>query len=106
VYHYFVFRILTHFLYHEQTRVSGVMTNAPFILNVDCEVYVHNPKIVLHALCILLDSKGEKEVAFAQCIQQYDDGLKDDPFGNQLVAAFLVSQVSQKRYYEPPKNHK
>jgi len=83
------------FLYHEQTRVSGVMTNAPFILNVDCDMYVHNPKIVLHALCILLDSKGEKEVGFAQCIQQFYDALKDDPFGNQLVATFLVSQVSQ-----------
>jgi len=72
------------------------MTNAPFILNVDCDMYVHNPKIVLHALCILLDSKGEKEVAFSQCIQQFYDGLKDDPFGNQLVAVFLVSQVSRK----------
>ncbi|XP_027928940.1 cellulose synthase-like protein H1 [Vigna unguiculata] len=71
------------------TRVSGVMTNAPFILNVDCDMYVHNPKIVLHALCILLDSKGEKEVGFAQCIQQFYDALKDDPFGNQLVATFL-----------------
>ncbi|WVY99307.1 hypothetical protein V8G54_025377 [Vigna mungo] len=71
------------------TRISGVMTNAPFILNVDCDMYVHNPKIVQHALCILLDSKGEKEVAFAQCIQQFYDGLKDDPFGNQLVAKFL-----------------
>ncbi|BAT92150.1 hypothetical protein LR48_Vigan05g162500 [Vigna angularis] len=71
------------------TRISGVMTNAPFILNVDCDMYVHNPKIVQHALCILLDSKGEKEVAFAQCIQQFYDGLKDDPFGNQLVAKFM-----------------
>ena len=89
--------ILNHcYLYHEQTRVSGVMTNAPFILNVDCDMYVHNPKIVLHALCILLDSKGEKEVAFSQCIQQFYDASKDDPFGNQLVATFLVSQLSRK----------
>ncbi|XP_020238378.1 cellulose synthase-like protein H1 [Cajanus cajan] len=71
------------------TRVSGVMTNAPYILNLDCDMYVHNPKIILHALCILLDTKGEKEVAFAQCIQQYYDGIKDDPFGNQLAAMFL-----------------
>ncbi|RDX60120.1 Cellulose synthase-like protein H1, partial [Mucuna pruriens] len=71
------------------TRVSGLMTNAPFILNVDCDMYVNNPKIIQHALCILLDSKGEKEVAFAQCIQQFYDGFKDDPFGNQLVALFV-----------------
>ncbi|KAK7272279.1 hypothetical protein RJT34_28776 [Clitoria ternatea] len=70
------------------TRVSGVMTNAPFMLNVDCDMFVNNPKIVLHAMCILMDSKSGKEVAFAQCYQQFYDGVKDDPFGNQWVAAF------------------
>ncbi|XP_058779634.1 cellulose synthase-like protein H1 [Vicia villosa] len=68
------------------TRISGLMTNAPFILNLDCDMYVNNPKIVLHALCILLDSKGEKEVAFAQCPQRFYDTVKDDAYGNQLVA--------------------
>ncbi|XP_057457596.1 cellulose synthase-like protein H1 isoform X2 [Lotus japonicus] len=71
------------------TRVSGLMANAPFIMNIDCDMYVNNPKITLHAMCILLDPKGEKEVAFAQCPQQFYDGLKDDPFGNQM-AAFLL----------------
>ncbi|XP_004487428.1 cellulose synthase-like protein H1 isoform X2 [Cicer arietinum] len=68
------------------TRISGLMTNAPFILNVDCDMYVNNSKIALHALCILLDSKGEKEVAFAQCPQRFYDAVKDDAYGNQLVA--------------------
>ncbi|KAL5082000.1 hypothetical protein RYX36_010421 [Vicia faba] len=71
------------------TRVSGLMTNAPFILNLDCDMHVNNPKIALHAMCFFLDSKGEKEVAFVQCPQQFYDGLRDDPFGNQLVALFV-----------------
>lgn len=66
------------------------MTNAPYMLNVDCDMMVNNPKIVLHAMCILLDSKGHNEVAFVQCFQQFYDGIKDDPFGNQLVAVFMV----------------
>ena len=57
-------------------------------------MHVNNPEIVLHALCILLDSKGEKEVAFVQCPQQFYDGLKNDPFGSQIVALSLVSQIS------------
>jgi hypothetical protein len=73
-----------------QTRVSGLITNAPFILNVDCDMFVNNPKTVLHALSILLDSKGEKEVAFAQCPQQFYATLKDDPFGNQMTILFKV----------------
>lgn len=59
-------------------------------MNIDCDMYVNNPKITLHAMCILLDPKGEKEVAFAQCPQQFYDGLKDDPFGNQMAAFLLV----------------
>ncbi|KAK7375198.1 hypothetical protein VNO78_35891 [Psophocarpus tetragonolobus] len=70
------------------TRVSGLMTNAPFMLNLDCDMIVNNPKIVLHALCILMDSQRGKQVAFVQCFQQFYDGIKDDPFGNQWVTAF------------------
>ncbi|KAK7342083.1 hypothetical protein VNO80_25026 [Phaseolus coccineus] len=66
-------------------RVSGLITNAPFLLNVDCDMIVNNPKIVHHALCILLDPKGQKEVAFAQFPQQFYATLKDDPFGNQMA---------------------
>ncbi|CAL0332166.1 unnamed protein product [Lupinus luteus] len=70
------------------TRVSGLMSNAPFMLNVDCDMIVNNPKIVQHAMCILMDPKKGKEVAFVQCFQQFFDGIKDDPFGNQWVSAF------------------
>ncbi|KEH39004.1 cellulose synthase H1-like protein [Medicago truncatula] len=70
------------------TRVSGLMTNAPFMLNVDCDMVVNNPKIIQHAMCILMDSKNGKDVAFVQCFQQFYDGIKDDPFGNQWVASF------------------
>ncbi|XP_028797142.1 cellulose synthase-like protein H1 isoform X2 [Neltuma alba] len=69
------------------TRVSGLMSNAPYMLNIDCDMMVSNPKIAQHAMCIFLDPKGHEEVAFVQCFQQFYDGLKDDPFGNQLVAA-------------------
>ncbi|KAG5545595.1 hypothetical protein RHGRI_017927 [Rhododendron griersonianum] len=65
------------------TRVSGVMTNAPFMLNVDCDMYVNNPQIVLHALCLLLGVKSDKDCAFVQFPQHFYDGLKDDPYGSQ-----------------------
>ncbi|KAL2328376.1 hypothetical protein Fmac_021803 [Flemingia macrophylla] len=67
------------------TRVSGLITNAPYTLNVDCDMIVNNPKVILHALCILLDPKGEKEVAFVQFPQNFYSTLKDDPFGNQMA---------------------
>ncbi|KAM7271092.1 hypothetical protein ACFE04_030306 [Oxalis oulophora] len=66
------------------TRVSGLMTNAPFMLNVDCDMNVNNPQVVIHAMCILLGSNNDKEVGFVQFPQNFHDALKDDPFGNQL----------------------
>jgi hypothetical protein len=71
------------------------MTNAPFMLNVDCDMVVNNAKIIQHAMCILMDSKNGKDVAFVQCFQQFYDGIKDDPFGNQWVASFEVSSHLQ-----------
>ncbi|CAN4109958.1 unnamed protein product [Withania somnifera] len=66
------------------TRVSGVMTNAPFILNVDCDMYANNPQVVLHAMCYFLGVEDEKDCAFVQFPQFFYDGLKEDPYGNQL----------------------
>uniref|UniRef100_A0A7N2MCD9 Uncharacterized protein n=1 Tax=Quercus lobata TaxID=97700 RepID=A0A7N2MCD9_QUELO len=48
-------------------------------------MYANNPKIVLYAMCLLLGSNSEKEIAFVQFSQAFYDGLKDDPYGNQLV---------------------
>ncbi|KAK4369398.1 hypothetical protein RND71_013190 [Anisodus tanguticus] len=67
-----------------KTRVSGVMTNAPFMLNVDCDMYANNPQVVLHAMCYFLGAKDEKDCGFVQFPQYFYDGLKGDPYGNQL----------------------
>lgn len=66
------------------TRVSGAMTNAPFMLNVDCDMYANNPQIFHHSMCLLLGSKNEQDCGFVQTPQSFYDGLKDDPFGNQF----------------------
>ncbi|XP_031501463.1 cellulose synthase-like protein H1 [Nymphaea colorata] len=66
------------------TRVSGVMTNAPFMLNLDCDMFVNNPKALYHALCLLLGFESEVQSGFVQFPQMFHGALKDDPYGNQL----------------------
>nr|XP_043619106.1 cellulose synthase-like protein H1 isoform X2 [Erigeron canadensis] len=66
------------------TRVSGVMTNAPLMLNVDCDMYANNPQLFLHAMCMVFGFNND-EYGFFQFPQAFYDGLKDDPFGNQLA---------------------
>ncbi|CAN1232562.1 Cellulose synthase-like protein B3 [Linum perenne] len=70
------------------TRVSGVMTNAPFMMNVDCDMYANNPHIVRHAMCIFLGASNERETGFVQFPQCFYGALKDDPFGNQMVVLY------------------
>ncbi|GAA0158203.1 DNA-binding transcription factor [Lithospermum erythrorhizon] len=67
-------------------RVSGLMTNAPIMLNVDCDMYANNPLVILQAMCFLFSDGGnnQKDYAFVQFPQHFYDGLKDDPYGNQL----------------------
>ncbi|XP_042479359.1 cellulose synthase-like protein H1 isoform X2 [Macadamia integrifolia] len=70
-----------------KTRVSGVITNSPFMLNVDCDMFVNNPHVILHAMCIMLGLEKEIESGFVQYPQKFYGGLKDDPFGNQFDIA-------------------
>ena len=67
------------------------MTNAPFMLNVDCDMFASNPKIILEGMCLLLGVEDEQECGFVQCPQIFYNELKDDPFGNQLTVPFAVS---------------
>ncbi|KAL0536687.1 hypothetical protein IC582_025647 [Cucumis melo] len=72
------------------TRVSGVMTNAPYMLNLDCDMFVNNPDILLQAMCLFLDPTIDKEYAFIQFPQIFYNGLKDDPFGNQWIVIMQI----------------
>ncbi|KAK8642046.1 hypothetical protein V6N13_011408 [Hibiscus sabdariffa] len=44
-------------------RVSAVLTNAPFILNLDCDHYVNNSKAVREAMCFLMDPQVGRDAS-------------------------------------------
>ncbi|GAV87497.1 Cellulose_synt domain-containing protein [Cephalotus follicularis] len=77
------------------TRVSGVMTNAPFMLNVDCDMYMNNPQIILHAMCLMLGSRNENDCGFVQCPQRFYNIRKDDTWGSiqQVMEEHVVPGV-------------
>ncbi|XWS36779.1 hypothetical protein CRYUN_Cryun20dG0115200 [Craigia yunnanensis] len=84
------------------TRISGVMTNAPFMLNVDCDMFASNPKIILEGMCLLLGVEDEQECGFVQCPQIFYNALKDDPFGNQLTVPFAILAGGMAGIQGPP----
>ncbi|KAJ0230388.1 Cellulose synthase-like protein E1 [Hirschfeldia incana] len=62
-------------------RVSSKITSGRFILNLDCDMYVNNSKSAREALCILLD---EKEIAFVQFPQCFENLTKNDLYGSMM----------------------
>ncbi|KAJ1280574.1 hypothetical protein BS78_04G243000 [Paspalum vaginatum] len=70
------------------TRVSAVLTNAPIMLNVDCDMFANNPQVILHAMCLLLGFDNEVHSGFVQAPQIFYGALKDDPFGNQTEVMY------------------
>ncbi|KAH7545397.1 cellulose synthase-like protein E6 [Ziziphus jujuba] len=65
-------------------RVSSRITNAPIILNVDCDMYSSNSESVRDALCFLLDEDKGKEIAYVQFPQVFGNLTKNDVYGSSL----------------------
>ncbi|KAH0997834.1 hypothetical protein GBA52_021698 [Prunus armeniaca] len=66
-----------------QLRVSSEISNAPFILLLDCDMYANNADSIREALCFFLDEKYGPEIAYVQHPQGYNNLTKDDIYGNE-----------------------
>ncbi|CAE5960266.1 unnamed protein product [Arabidopsis arenosa] len=65
-------------------RVSSKITGGRIILNLDCDMYANNSKSARDALCILLDEKEGKEIAFVQFPQCFDNVTRNDLYGSMM----------------------
>ncbi|KAL1189485.1 Cellulose synthase-like protein E1 [Cardamine amara subsp. amara] len=65
-------------------RISSKITCGRFILNLDCDMYSNNSKSARDALCILLDEKEGKEIAFVQFPQCFDNLTRNDLYGSMM----------------------
>ncbi|OMP07447.1 Cellulose synthase [Corchorus olitorius] len=65
-------------------RVSSSISNAPFILNVDCDMYSNNSETIRDVLCFLLDEEKGHEIAFVQYPQSFAGLTKNDIYYSAL----------------------
>ncbi|KAK9267489.1 hypothetical protein L1049_009916 [Liquidambar formosana] len=72
-------------------RVSAVLTNAPFILNLDCDHYVNNSKAVREAMCFLMDPQVGRDVCYVQFPQRFDGIDRSDRYANRNTVFFDVN---------------
>lgn len=72
-------------------RVSAILTNAPFILNLDCDHYINNSKAVREAMCFLMDPQFGRDVCYVQFPQRFDGIDFHDRYANRNTVFFDVN---------------
>ena len=73
--------------------MSSEITNAPFILNLDCDMYSSNADTIQEILCFFMDEKTGHEFAFVQFPQNYDNITRNDVYANSNHATDNVSNT-------------
>ncbi|KAJ9685707.1 hypothetical protein PVL29_017658 [Vitis rotundifolia] len=72
-------------------RVSAVLTNGPFLLNLDCDHYINNSKALREAMCFLMDPNLGKSVCYVQFPQRFDGIDKNDRYANRNTVFFDIN---------------
>ncbi|KAF5466008.1 hypothetical protein F2P56_015967 [Juglans regia] len=71
-------------------RVSSVISNSPYILALDCDMYCSDPTSARHAMCFHLDPNIPPSLAFVQFPQRFHNISKSDIYDSQLRTLFSV----------------
>ncbi|TKY51840.1 Cellulose synthase protein G2 [Spatholobus suberectus] len=71
-------------------RVSAVISNAPYTLVLDCDMFCNAPASARQALCFHLHPKISPSLAFVQFPQKYHNISKNDIYDSQHRSAYKV----------------
>ncbi|CAJ1975740.1 unnamed protein product [Sphenostylis stenocarpa] len=71
-------------------RVSGLLSNGPYVLVVDCDMYCNDPSSAKQAMCFFLDLETSKDIAFVQFPQMFHNLSKKDIYDSQSRRAFTT----------------
>ncbi|RAL40675.1 hypothetical protein DM860_006745 [Cuscuta australis] len=72
-------------------RVSAVISNAPYMLNVDCDHYINNSKALREAMCFMMDPQSGKKICYVQFPQRFDGIDRHDRYSNRNVVFFDIN---------------
>ncbi|KAL8473748.1 hypothetical protein ACS0TY_029882 [Phlomoides rotata] len=72
-------------------RVSAVLSNAPYLLNVDCDHYINNSKAMREAMCFMMDPTIGKKICYVQFPQRFDGIDRHDRYSNRNVVFFDIN---------------
>ncbi|KAL2339358.1 hypothetical protein Fmac_007298 [Flemingia macrophylla] len=68
-------------------RSSAILSNGPFILNLDCDHYIYNCKAVREGMCFMMDRGGE-DICYIQFPQRFEGIDPSDRYANHNTVFF------------------
>ncbi|XBI05296.1 hypothetical protein VPH35_133473 [Triticum aestivum] len=75
-------------------RVSALLSNAPFVINFDCDHYINNSQALRAPMCFMLDPRDGQNTAFVQFPQRFDDVDPTDRYSNHNRVFFDGTMLS------------
>nr|XP_043631025.1 cellulose synthase-like protein G2 [Erigeron canadensis] len=69
-------------------RVSSLISNSPYILGLDCDMYCNDENSARQAMCFHLDPKLSSSLAFVQFPQMFHNISKHDIYESELRCTF------------------
>ncbi|CAD6255029.1 unnamed protein product [Miscanthus lutarioriparius] len=75
-------------------RVSALLSNAPFLINFDCDHYINNSQAFRASMCFMLDPRDGENTAFVQFPQRFDDVDPTDRYANHNRVFFDGTMLS------------
>ncbi|GMH02590.1 hypothetical protein Nepgr_004429 [Nepenthes gracilis] len=71
-------------------RTSAIMSNGPFILNLDCDHYIYNSLALREGMCFMLDRGGDR-ICYVQFPQRFEGIDPNDRYANHNTVFFDVN---------------
>jgi cellulose synthase/poly-beta-1,6-N-acetylglucosamine synthase-like glycosyltransferase len=71
-------------------RASAIMSNGPFILNLDCDHYIYNSKALREGMCFMMDRGGDR-LCYVQFPQRFEGIDPSDRYANHNTVFFYVN---------------
>ncbi|KAK3042041.1 hypothetical protein RJ639_001743 [Escallonia herrerae] len=68
-------------------RASAVLSNGPFILNLDCDHYFYNCRAIREGMCFMMDRGGE-DICYIQFPQRFEGIDPSDRYANHNTVFF------------------
>ncbi|CAN6486589.1 unnamed protein product [Victoria cruziana] len=68
-------------------RSSAILSNGPFILNLDCDHYVYNSQAMREGMCFMMDRGGDR-ICYVQFPQRFEGIDPSDRYANHNTVFF------------------